>query len=141
MRISDWSSDVCSSDLFRDRHGATHDLAQASAATLRRIRGAEIAMIFQEPMTSLNPLYTVGDQIAEAVLQHEGGSRAAALQRARDMLERVEIPAAARRIHESPPQLTGGMRQRVMIALALACNPYALTPDDPPTPLDPTRHA
>src|SRR3546814_17764373 len=71
MRISDWSSDVCSSDLFRDRHGATHDLAQASAATLRRIRGAEIAMIFQEPMTSLNPLYTVGDQLAEAVLQHE----------------------------------------------------------------------
>src|SRR3546814_20540570 len=77
-------------------------------------------MIFQEPMTSLNPLYTVGDQIAEAVLQHEGGSRAAALQRARDMLERVEIPAAARRVHEYPHQMSGGMRQSVMIALALA---------------------
>src|SRR3546814_18809021 len=83
-------------------------------------------MIFQEPMTSLNPLYTVGDQIAEAVLQHEGGSRAAALQRARDMLERVEIPAAARRVHEYPHQMSGGMRQRVMLALALACNPLAI---------------
>src|SRR3546814_11992880 len=108
MRISDWSSDVCSSDLFRDRHGATHDLAQASAATLQRIRGAEIAMIFQEPMTSLNPLYTVGDQIAEAVLQHEGGSRAAALQRARDMLARVEIPAAARRVHDGRKTVVEG---------------------------------
>ena len=127
--------------LLRDRKGQEHDLAQANAATMRRVRGAEIAMIFQEPMTSLNPLYTVGDQIAEAILQHEGGTKAEALKRAQALLERVEIPAAARRVNEYPHQMSGGMRQRVMIALALACNPSVLIADEPTTALDVTVQA
>src|SRR3546814_11603023 len=97
---------------------------------MRRIRGREIAMICQEPRTSLNPLYTVGDQIGEAVVHHEGVSRAEARRRARRMLELVEIPAADSRLDDYPHQMSGGMRQRVMIALALACNHSLLIADE-----------
>lgn len=98
-------------------------------------------MIFQEPMSSLNPVFTVGDQIAEAVMLHEGKSKADAFAVAKQMLDLVEIPEAARRLHEYPHQMSGGMRQRVMIALALACKPSLLIADEPTTALDVTIQA
>ena len=117
------------------------DLTRLPEAQMRGIRGNRIAMVFQEPMTSLNPVMTIGDQIAETVMIHQGLTRAAALDRARAMLDLVRIPDAKRRLGDYPHQLSGGMRQRVMIAMALSCNPMVLIADEPTTALDVTIQA
>ena len=117
------------------------NLLQATDTRMRQVRGNDISMIFQEPMTSLNPVYTVGDQIAETVMLHEGLSRKGAWDRATEMLKAVHIAAPERRVGEYPHQLSGGMRQRVMIAMALACHPEVLIADEPTTALDVTVQA
>jgi glutathione transport system ATP-binding protein len=126
---------------FARADGSRVDLAKAPADTMRSIRGAEIAMIFQEPMTSLNPVFNVGDQIAESIRLHQGMDRAAALAEALRMLELVRIPEAAQVLTRYPHQLSGGMRQRVMIAMALSCRPTLLIADEPTTALDVTIQA
>ncbi len=117
------------------------DLVPLPAEAMRPIRAKEIAMIFQEPMTSLNPVYTVGQQIAEVVRLHEGLGKRAALERAAEMLALVHIPHPQRRVDDYPHQFSGGMRQRVMIAMALSCNPQLLIADEPTTALDVTIQA
>jgi oligopeptide/dipeptide ABC transporter ATP-binding protein len=117
------------------------DLLQLSPTEMRRIRGNRISMIFQEPMTSLNPVYTIGNQLCEPLQLHQGLSSAEAIKRACEMLELVHIPEAERRLREYPHQLSGGMRQRVMIAMALACDPVLLIADEPTTALDVTIQA
>jgi oligopeptide/dipeptide ABC transporter ATP-binding protein len=127
--------------LFRARGGRIHDLAQASAVEMQRLRGAEIAMIFQEPMSALNPVYTIGEQISESLLLHERLGRRATRGKAIEMLSLLGIPEPARRFDAYPHQLSGGMRQRAMIAMALCCRPALLIADEPTTALDVTVQA
>ena len=119
------------------------DIAQVppKSELMRQIRGNEIAIIFQEPMTSLNPVYTVGNQIAEAIILHEQVDKKTARERAIEMIARVGIPAPVQRVDEYPHQLSGGMRQRIMIAMALCCSPTLLIADEPTTALDVTIQA
>jgi oligopeptide/dipeptide ABC transporter ATP-binding protein len=132
---------VAGSILFRARDGQVRDLARADAGEMQRLRGAEIAMIFQEPMSALNPVYTIGAQICESLLLHERLGHRAARGRAIEMLALLGFPDPVQRFNAYPHQLSGGMRQRAMIAMALCCHPSLLIADEPTTALDATVQA
>ena len=127
--------------LFRGKDGKLKDLVKLDEEAMRQIRGNDIGMVFQEPMTSLNPVYTVGDQISESLRVHRGASKREALEAAVAMLDKVGIPDARRRASQYPHEMSGGMRQRATIAMALACDPTLLIADEPTTALDVTIQA
>ena len=141
MRLVSPPGRIASGRIMLHDNGHSVDLAQLPDAEMRRIRGGRISMIFQEPMTSLNPVFTIGAQIIEAIRLHQKVNKAEARLRAIEMLHKVRVPDPQRRVDEYPHQFSGGMRQRAMIAMALSCNPRLLIADEPTTALDVTIQA